>query len=256
MAFVTLGTKQVFYVQQGEQAAQPAVIFVHGAAGMHRHWLSQVHALRNTARAVAVDLPGHGKSDPPGRSTVGDYADVIVRVLDALGFDRAVIVGHSMGGAIAQTLALAHADRVAGLGLVGTGARLRVLPQILDGVITPSEFEKTCQLVVANSFATPLDPDMRRRAEEEFRACPPQVTHDDFGACNAFDVMSCLAEIHAPTLVVCGTEDRMTPLKYSEFLAAKIPAARLVVVPGGGHNVMIEKADEVNGALLDFLTKL
>ncbi len=254
MAFVTLGREKVYYVQQGDRGMP--VIFVHGAAGTHRHWLSQVHALRNTARAVAIDLPGHGKSDPPGRTTVADYADAILRILDALQFDRAVIVGHSMGGAIAQTLALAKADRVAGLGLVGTGARLRVLPQILDGVISPGEFEKTCRFVLDNSYATQLDPEMRRRAEEEFRACPPQVTHDDYGACNVFDIMPRISGIHAPTLVVCGAEDKMTPLKYSEFLASKIPGARLVVVPGAGHNVMIEKADEVNQALLDFLTKL
>lgn len=254
MAFVILGTTKLYYIQQGEQGIP--VVFVHGAAGTHRHWGSQVHALRAVARAVAVDLPGHGKSDPPGRNAVPAYAEVIVRVLDALAFDRAVVVGHSMGGAIAQTLAIAYPDRIAGVGLVGTGARLRVLPKILDGVITPSEFEATTQFVVDNSYATELDPDMRRRAEEEFRACPPQVTHDDYEACNNFDMMSRIADIHAPALVVGGSEDKMTPFKYSEFLASKIPNAQLVRVEGAGHNVMIEKADEVNRALLNFLTKL
>lgn len=252
MPFATVGTERIFYAQHGERGLP--VVFIHGAGGSHLVWGAQLRALGEIARAVALDLPGHGKSDPNGRDSVDAYRDVVLGLLDTLVFDRAVIVGHSMGGAIAQTLALSHPDRVAGLGLVGTGARLRVLPAILDSVL--NDFDNTARLVVEYSYAPGADAEMLRLAEEQLRACTPQVTHDDFAACDRFDVMARLAEIRAPTLIVCGREDRLTPLKYSEFLASRIPHARLVRIEGAGHSVMIEQAEEVSRALVEFVSNL
>ncbi len=250
MPYATVNGASIYYVSQGN--AGVPVVFVHGAGGSHLIWWHQVRALQGMARAVAIDLPGHGKSDPPGRTSVDAYAGAVAGLLDALALERAVIVGHSMGGAIAQTLALTHPDRVAGLGLVGTGARLRVLPAILDGIVVPDQFEATVRLIVDNSYVA-LDPLMRQRAEAELAACSPQVTHDDFAACNAFDVMPRLGEIGVPTLVVCGRQDRMTPVKYSEFLAAHIARARLTLVDDAGHYVMIEKPAPVSDALAGFI---
>jgi pimeloyl-ACP methyl ester carboxylesterase len=230
------------------------MMFIHGSAASHLVWGLQLRALGAIAHAVAIDLPGHGRSDPPGRKTVDDYCDVVLNLLDALQFDRAVIVGHSLGGAMAQMLALAHPDRVAGLGLVGTGARLRVLPAILDGVL--NDFDNIAELVVDYSYAPGLDTSLRARALAEFRACPAQVTHGDFSACNQFDIIARVSEIRAPTLVVVGKDDHLTPVKYAEFLASKIPGARLVIVEGAGHSVMIEQADAVNRALIDFVSNL
>ncbi|MCI0476890.1 MAG: alpha/beta hydrolase [Anaerolineales bacterium] len=252
MPVAQVAGQNIYYIARGAQGTP--VVFIHGAAGNHLVWGMQVHALGEVARAVALDLPGHGRSDPPGRTSVEAYRDVIVGLLDALGFDRAVIVGHSMGGAIAQTLALSHPDRVAGLGLVGTGARLRVLPAILDGVL--NDFESIAGLVVENSYAPGLNVEFQKRAEDEFRACPASVTHGDFSACNQFDVMARLAGIRAPTLVVCGREDRMTPAKYSVYLATQIPNAYLVLIDHAGHSVMIEQPDETNKTLLDFVELL
>lgn len=230
------------------------MVFVHGAGGNHLVWGLQVHALAECARAVAVDLPGHGRSSPPGRNSIAAYRDVVLGLLDALAFDRAVIVGHSMGGAIAQTLALSHPDRVAGLGLVGTGARLRVLPAILEGVL--NDLPATARLVIEYSYAPGTNPEFLRRAEEEFCECPATVIHGDFWACNQFDVMTRLGEIHAPTLVICGREDRMTPPKYSVYLAKNIPNASLVFIDHAGHSVMLEQPDETSQVLLHFIELL
>ncbi len=252
MPFVYVNNTEIYYTQAGTQGLP--VVFVHGAAGSHLHWSNQVRALGAIARAVALDLPGHGRSAQPGRASVEAYCDLVLGLLDALEFERAVIVGHSMGGAIAQTLALTHPDRVTGLGLVGTGARLRVLPAILDGVLR--DVNATARLVVGNSYAADLTDALRARAEAEFAACPATVTHADFAACNQFDLIARVAEIHAPTLVVCGKQDQMTPLKYSEFLAAQIPGARLVLVDHAGHSVMLEQAQAVNVAFAEFVSSL
>jgi pimeloyl-ACP methyl ester carboxylesterase len=258
MPFANIADQRIYYVEQGAASTNAQhsapIVFVHGAAGSHLHWGLQVRALGEITRAVALDLPGHGKSDPPGRNRVDAYRDVVLGLLDALRFDRAVIVGHSMGGAIAQTLALAQPDRVAGLGLVGTGARLRVLPAILDGL--RNDFDAIAASVVAYSYAPGVSADMRARALAEFRACPAQITHGDFSACDVFDIMPRLAEMRAPAVIICGKEDRMTPVKYSEFLASRLLNARLVLIENAGHSVMIEQADQVNHALAEFVRGL
>jgi pimeloyl-ACP methyl ester carboxylesterase len=252
MPFVKVGNQKIHFLRDGTRGVP--VVFVHGSGSNHSIWLPQVRALAPIAQPVAVDLPGHGRSDLPGRNTVDGYGDVILGLLDALRFDRAVMVGHSLGGAIAQTLALSHPDRVAGLGLVGTGARLRVLPTILDGIV--NDFEKTAPFIVENAYAPNLTDDMRTQAMAELRASNPQVTHDDYAACNLFDVMARLGEIRAPTIVICGKQDRMTPVKYSEFLVSKIPGAQLCLVDNAGHSVMIEQPEAVSRALFDFLKNL
>jgi len=258
MPFANVGSDSIYYTEHGRALAgaprAAPMLLVHGAAASHLVWGMQARALGEITRTVALDLPGHGRSQPPGRSTMEGYRDVLLGLLDALGFNRAVVVGHSMGGGIAQTLALSQPDRVAGLGLIGTGARLRVLPAILEGIL--DDFENTARLVVEYAYAPGVDAAMRERALAEFRACPPAVTHGDFTACDRFDLMARLAEIRAPTLVIGGREDLMTPVKYSEFLSSKIANARLVLIENAGHSVMIEKPDEVNQALIAFVKNL
>ncbi len=241
--------QSVFYAARGESG--PPVVFVHGSGGSHLAWNGQLAALADTARAAALDLPGHGRSRPPGRASVRAYADVVCGFLDALAVERAIIVGHSLGGAIAQTLALENPDRILGLGLVGTGARLRVLPAFLEGLL--ADLAATVHTVTEAEFASEADPRLKQLSEQQMLACPPQVVHDDFAACDVFDVMPRLDSIRVPTLVLCGSEDRMTPVKYSQYLAAHIPRARLVVVQGAGHMVMVEKPDEVNRALSEWI---
>lgn len=252
MPFVNVVNQKIYYAEAGNTGVP--IVFAHGSGASHLVWGLQLRALGAIAHAVSIDLPGHGRSDPPGRHTIDDYCEVVLGLLDALHLERAVVVGHSLGGAIAQTLALAHPARIAGLGLIGTGARLRVLPAILDGLL--NDYDRVAELVVDYSYAPGLDASLRARALAEFRACPAPVTHGDFSACNRFDLIARVSEIRAPTLVVCGKEDRLTPVKYAEFLAAKIAGARLVVVEGAGHSVMIEQADAVNRALIEWVSNL
>jgi pimeloyl-ACP methyl ester carboxylesterase len=224
----------------------PHLILVHGAGGSHQHW---GHAIR-TIGAVAthgLDLPGHGRSGGSGRWSIADYAAFLVRFLDALQLQRAVVAGHSMGGATALTMALQYPQRIAGLVLVGTGARLRVLPAILDGTLT--DFENTISLICEYAYSSHTPRQLVRQGQRQMLQVAPQTIHDDFVACDAFDVMERLGKIRCPTLVICGTEDRLTPLKYSRYLVDRIANAELELIPGAGHMVMIEKPELVAEAI-------
>jgi pimeloyl-ACP methyl ester carboxylesterase len=227
MPWIAVGSEQIYYVERGHGFS---IVFIHGAGSSHLIWGAQLRALGDTSRAIALDLPGHGRSLGAGRESIDAYCDHVVAFLDALAIGRAILVGHSMGGAIALELALSHPDRVAALGLIGTGARLRVLPEILDGV--SDDFENTVRMVTEYSFADDASRALKSNQKCTCALAGPHVLRGDYVACNAFDALRALT--YAPTLVICGREDRMTLPKYSEFWQT-VSRARAEWVDRSGH---------------------
>lgn len=235
------------------QVDSPPLLLVHAAGGTRLDWPPGLRRLPD-ATVLALDLPGHGKSPGPGRDSIDAYAEVVIALLDALQLQRVIVAGHSMGGAIAQTLALAHPERVAGLVLIGTGAKLGVHPDILERVI-PAQAE-VGRLLHDWMWGDSTPAELRDRGYELFMTIPPEVIHGDYAACNAFDIRHRLGEINAPALIIGGTADRMTPHKFSAYLAEHIRDSRLVTVEGGGHLMMLEQPDAVAGAIRDWLAAL
>jgi pimeloyl-ACP methyl ester carboxylesterase len=249
MPTISLNGETIFFSRRGHQHERH-ILFVHGAGGTHNIWGHQVANLRGVG-ALALDLPGHGRSTGDGRATIPDYVEVIRRFLDALRLKRVVLAGHSMGGAIAQMLALTHPDRLAGLVLVGTGARLRVTPAILE--VVQSDFQGAVRTLVRYAYGPDASPELVDQGTREWMANRPEVLHGDFTACDRFDIMTRLGEITCPTLIITGTEDRLTPPKYATYLRDHIPGAELVLVERAGHMVMVEKPEAVTAAIQTFL---
>jgi len=238
-----------YTVSQGPKGS-PTLVLVHGAGGNHLHWPPELRCLPG-ATVYALDLPGHGRSGGQGRDTIEDYAKAIVEFLDTVGVEQPVIVGHSMGGAIALTLALHFPNRVAGLVLMATGARLRVAPAILDGM--HSDFEGSVELITRFAWSPETKPALTELGRQALLETGPDVLLGDFSACDRFNVMERLGEIEHPTLVIAGTADQLTPPKYARFLTEHIPNARLVLVEDASHMVMLERPLEVTGAVREFL---
>ena len=253
MPYTTVDGQRVFYACHASPTPEsPSLILVHGAGGSHLHWGAPIRMLPG-ADVYALDLPGHGRSEGAGHGTIAGYAAFVVAFMDALHLPQAAVAGHSMGGATALAAALNDPQRVAGLVLVGTGARLRVLPRILEGTL--HDFENTVELICRYAYAPHAPREMIYRGRQQMRTVAPRTIHDDFAACNAYDVMERLGEIHCPTLVIVGTEDTLTLPKYSSFLAEHIAGAELKLVEGAGHMVMVEKAGEVAEAVAAALAR-
>lgn len=251
MPSAQIKNQNLYYAARGSHGAP--LVFIHGAGDNHLCWNGQLAAFAETTRVLALDLPGHGRSHGAGQKTILEYAVAVREFLDALRIERAIVVGISMGGAIAQTLALEFPARVLGLGLIGTGAKLRVAPQFLKGL--QNDFENTARMLAQNYFASPAPPDLLAKSTASLLATGAQVAHDDFAACDAFDVRARLGEIRAPTLIVCGADDKMTPPKYSEFLAQNIAGAELHILENAGHLVMLEQQVEFNRILGEWVVQ-
>jgi pimeloyl-ACP methyl ester carboxylesterase len=226
------------------------ILFIHGSGCNSTIWHRQRDALRKSMEVALVDLPGHGKSSDDGCSTIEQFSDVVFEAAGGTDTNRYYVTGHSLGGAIAMTMALHRPEQIEGLILIGSGARLRVLPNILEGIF--DKREETLRLIASLSFAPGNLPALREEGYTTMAACLSNIIHRDFAACNNFDIMSALPSISAPTLVICGLEDALTPVKYSKYLADNIPRAQLAIIQGAGHMVMMEKPDEMSDAIAAF----
>jgi pimeloyl-ACP methyl ester carboxylesterase len=237
-----------------EAGSGAPLVLVHGAGGSADLWQPQLDGLGDVARVIAPDLPGHGPRRGRGGRSIAAYADWLNGFLETLGDGPVVLVGHSMGGAIAQSVALARPERLAGLVLVGTGARLRVLARILD--LLRERPGDGIGLIQQLSYAAATPPECVAVVDRVLRAGAPLVTLGDYLACDRFDARARLGVIRTPTLVVAGTEDRLTPVAYSRFLAEAIAGARLVEIAGAGHFPQLEQPAAVNAAIRGFLASL
>lgn len=231
------------------------VVLIHGAASSHLVWPAQMRRLA-ARRVLAVDLPGHGKSDGMGRQSLAEYALDLLAWLDSLELRQVILAGHSMGGGIALSMALDHPERVGGLVLMGSGARLRVRPELLDLSASAMTNNQAVEIAIEGMFTADAQPPLVEATRKQMLETRFSVTHADFHACNSFDVLERLGEVTCPTLVVCGDQDRMTPLRYNQSMAAAIPGAQLAVISGAGHMLMLEKPAETAAAVQDFLGDL
>jgi pimeloyl-ACP methyl ester carboxylesterase len=245
---------EIYYsLYRGSEKDTLPVVLLHGAAGNHLSWAAEIRRIKGCC-VYALDLPGHGKSSSlDGQQSVAGYARKVLEWLEAMGLNRAVFVGHSLGGAIALQLGIHHPAQVLGLGLVSTGVRLKVNPELLDLASRAATFNTAVAALVARSFSPQTSLRLIELVTQRMLEIRPSVLYGDLMACNQFDVKDRVGAIKHPVLVIGGTKDSMTPLRYAQFMADSIPGAKLHVIQNGGHMLILEEAQEVATALADFL---
>jgi pimeloyl-ACP methyl ester carboxylesterase len=228
-------------------------VFIHGAGENNMLWKRTLEHLSGPKIARALNLPGHPRGGIVCR-TVGEYSEVVHIFISELSLAPVTVCGHSMGSAIALTLAVEHPEDVTGLIIVDGGAKLGVSPAILKG-LADRPLKTIEDLITPMSFNS-VTLELGREARAALSLSNPQIFLNDYLACDGFDVRDRLAGISARTLVVCGESDRMTPPKYSQYLKANIPNSSVSLVPGAGHMVPLEKPEALGALIQSFLSEI
>jgi pimeloyl-ACP methyl ester carboxylesterase len=228
-------------------------VFIHGAGGNNLLWKRSLQFLSGPRKAFAVNLPGHPNGEVTCR-TVDEYAEAVYGFISGEGLGRVAVCGHSMGSAIALTVALKHRGAVSGLILVDGGAKLGVSPSILEG-LSNQPLRAIEELITPMSFHV-VNLTMGREARTALSLSNLGVFLNDYRACDGFDVRDELSSISAKSMIVCGEDDRMTPPKYSQYLNDRIPGSSMFVIPEAGHMVPLEKPEALGGLVQTFLSGL
>jgi pimeloyl-ACP methyl ester carboxylesterase len=234
-----------------KEGARGSVVFIHPAGSAGEIWREDAEYFSRRYNTMTLDLPGRGVTGGEGSTDVFDYARFVKGAMDLAGFSTAVAVGISMGGAVAQALALEYPGAVSGLVLLGTGAKLPCAPAIFETI--SADYTKFLDMAGNVAYGPKADGEIKKRHREIAAKVRPEVANCDFTACNSFDSRERLCEIKVPTLIMCGEADYMMPAKFSAYLAGKIEDSRLVTLPDVGHNLMVEARDEFRSHVTEFL---
>ena len=248
-------TDMYYQAYQADDRLRQPVVLIHGAGGDHLSWPAQLRRLPGY-RVYAPDLPGHGKSKGHGLQRVEKFGEIILNWVNEMGIPKFFLCGHSMGGAIALWLTIHNPDLVQSLVIMGTGATLPVNLSLIEEMANPKGFSTAVDNICRWSFSPKADPRLIKSVKKQMLKSRPTVLSADFRACDAYDFSEKLDQVQTPTLILVGEEDKMTPLRLSEELAAGIAGAKMEVIPGAGHLVVLEKPKAVAKRVLDFLGEL
>jgi len=239
----------------------PTIGFVHGAANDHSVWALQSRYFAHHGRnALAVDLPGHGRSDGTPLSSVSSIADWLIGVLDALDVETAALVGHSLGSLAVLDVASRYPQRVERIALLGPSVPMPVSETLLDAA--KRDDHAAFEMINAWSFS-PADqlggnrlPGvwMSGNSMRLMERSRPGALYSDLAACDSYvDGLSAAGKVRCPALLIIGLRDQMTLPKNARALIAALADQRVVTIPDCGHNLMAEAPDAVLDALRDFL---
>jgi 3-oxoadipate enol-lactonase len=263
MAFVTTRLGRWFYEEHG-RAGGPTIVLLHGLFFDRRMWEHQAPALASVGKVIVFDGPGHGRSELPPPFTLEDQADALAEAFDGLGIERAIVVGLSWGAMVALRFALAHPARVSGLAVLGGSAEIESrLDVAAHRVAVALGRRLPLPELVARRVLVPMilsprtmarDPALVDELVRVMRSQPREGVARASQAVvgRARRLTFAVSSIRVPSLVLCGEDDRTTPVALSRRLAASIPGAQLEIVRECGHMTATEQPAQVSDALCAF----
>lgn len=236
---------------------KPTVIFLHGAGFDRTAWLLQSRWFAHHGRSVlAVDLPGHGRSEGSPLASVADMADWTCRLIDEAGVSRPALVGHSLGALVALETAARRPDGVRALGLLGVAVEMPVHPEMLESAAANTG--KVRELMTFWGLGRPMQQGtapmpglwLTRSSLALLGAARPGVIHRDLAACNSYaGALEAARRVTCPTAFVLGDSDLMTPPAKARPLIDAIGDKRVTILPQCGHFMMSEQPDRTLAAL-------
>jgi 3-oxoadipate enol-lactonase len=244
---------------------QRTLVFLHGIGADHRAFDEQLESFSTGARAIAWDMPGYGQSPPLEPMTFPALADALCALLDARGVKRAVLIGHSMGGMVAQELVARDPERVAALVLVATspafgGSDGEWQRSFLASRLKPLDEGKTpadiAPALIRGMIGDDADPRGLERAIACMSAVPTKAYRAALHCIVTFDRRASLGAIRCPTLVLAGERDRVAAPAVVERMARAIPGAKYEMLAGVGHLANLERPELFDAAVREFLDGL
>ncbi|UCH73165.1 MAG: alpha/beta fold hydrolase [Rhodospirillales bacterium] len=245
-----------------ERGAGPAVVFLHGIGGDGASWLMELEALAGHWRAIAWDMPGYGASPALPEMTFPALADALDALLDSLDIDRAHLIGHSIGGMVAQEFAATFPHRVASLVLYATSPAFgrpdgdwqrEFLAARLAPLDAGRRMADLAPSIVAGLVGGEPDPDGVARATAAMARVPEDAYRAAMRCLVTFDRREALPEIAVPVLVLAGAEDDNAPARMMERMASRIPGADFQLIAGAGHLAHFERPAAFRAAIVSFL---
>jgi pimeloyl-ACP methyl ester carboxylesterase len=238
----------------GFSDSRKSIVFLHGSGGDHKVWDRQCGVLSGEFNVAAVDLPGHGLSGGAGEDDVGRYVEWVKKIIGALGLAKPVLAGHSLGAAISLTFATRYGNLLSAIVPVGGGCEMPVNSAIFDGL--RDNHAATIDMILKFAVSKPNREAVTPALKEALNRIKPNLLTGDLRACDRLDLAGDLSKIALPALFVCGEDDKMTPPDLSRFLAEKILGAKLALIEGAGHYVMMERPEAFNSVLAAFVKAL
>lgn len=237
------------------------VVFVHGAGLDHSSFgLQSRYFGYHGFNVLAVDLPGHGRSDGPPLPSIAEMAAWLKKLLEQLNIGSAVLIGHSMGSLIALEFAARFPALTEKVAFIGTAYPMKVSDAFLDAAKRNDETAYDMETIWGHAarvpFASSPNPGMWLYGDSlaRLRRLAPGVLHNDLSACNSYaDGMASAAKLECPALFVLGARDIMTPPRAAKDLASAIRNAKTVTIPPSGHSLMSEAPDATLDALIAFV---
>ena len=254
---ITNNGYDIGYTETGGWEATP-IVFLHGVGSDKSVWHPQLAYFGRKRRTIAFDYPGYGDSDPaPEGTTRDDYADAIISGMHQLGIDRAHICGLSLGGVVAIAVHHADAKRCASLIIADSFAVHPEGRAIYERSLAGSEDLPTmAQARVDVLIAQPADPQVRREVVATMSAIDPAAFRIGAEAVWLADQRDRAQDIDVPTLILVGAQDLVTPTDLSNELVDLVPDAQMQVIAGAGHLTNLEKPDQFNRIVEQFIEEL
>ncbi len=245
----------LYYAESNDaEPNRPTLVLVHGAGYDHHVWPMEIRRMSGW-RVLAPDLPGHGRSVSRPRQSVAAYAHDLADFLNSLDLHRVVLVGHSLGAAVALHLALEQPDLLAGLGLLSASAHLSPPPSLVEYFSNPLTISLGILLFQQCAFSPQTPPQEIEAAMEPLRSARPSTLAGAWQAFARYELEGDLSRIAAPVWVAVGGDDRLAPLPCAHFLSVSLQA-RLQVIANAGHMLPLEQPAPVTAGLRGFLASL
>ena len=254
MSYVTIEKQRYYFrLNEGAQKNDDAMVFIHGSGGDGSVWEYQLSEPGRQHPVIIPDLPGHGNSEGSLLSTAKEYAQWLDRAVDSLKLSSFILVGHSMGGAIAQEYARCYPEKVTGLILAGTGIHFQIQEEYRRILYT--SFETAVRTSCDHAYTFPASQELYKKGYEMLMRNGKKTLTSDLEVCEHFDSSNWIKSIRQKTLVVCGKDDRITPCTLSEELSSAMPYSELSIISEAGHMAMMEAPLRFNSALKNFIKK-